>query len=314
MSAAVPATATAAARAASPWVHVAQAAAALAAGMGVGRFVYTPILPLMHTQAGLSAGRGRAAGHRQLRRLPRRRPRRHPGARPGALPGHSCAARLVVLVGTLAAMPAHPQRRRVDRAAAAGRGRQRAGLRHRGQLAPQPPARASRPPVRLGVRRCRRRHRPVRPAGPRRCGPWPTGGPPGGPRPYWPPSSPRAAWNAAPRTRTRASPRRPSHAAGARTEGPPAAGSPPCSPRYTLEGVGYIVAGTFLVAAIEQSSPGWIGSGAWVLVGLAAVPSSALWAWLGRRWSRPGPAAGRAGHPGGRASPCPPWSAAWRPP
>ncbi|MFF0052372.1 MULTISPECIES: YbfB/YjiJ family MFS transporter [Streptomyces] len=56
---------------------------------------------------------------------------------------------------------------------------------------------------------------------------------------------------------------------------------------YTLEGVGYIVAGTFLVAAIEQSSPGWAGSGAWVLVGLAAVPSSALWAWLGRRWSRP---------------------------
>ncbi|WP_413812802.1 YbfB/YjiJ family MFS transporter [Streptomyces sp. OE57] len=56
---------------------------------------------------------------------------------------------------------------------------------------------------------------------------------------------------------------------------------------YTLEGVGYIIAGTFLVAAIEQSSPGWIGSGAWVLVGLAAVPSSALWAGLGRRWSRP---------------------------
>jgi MFS family permease len=56
---------------------------------------------------------------------------------------------------------------------------------------------------------------------------------------------------------------------------------------YTLEGIGYIVAGTFLVAAIEQSSPGRLGSGAWVLVGLAAVPSSALWAWLGRRWSRP---------------------------
>ncbi|WP_370347901.1 YbfB/YjiJ family MFS transporter [Catenulispora sp. MAP5-51] len=56
---------------------------------------------------------------------------------------------------------------------------------------------------------------------------------------------------------------------------------------YSLEGVGYIIAGTFLVAAIEQTSPGWIGSGAWVLVGLAAVPSPALWARLGRRSSAP---------------------------
>jgi MFS family permease len=57
---------------------------------------------------------------------------------------------------------------------------------------------------------------------------------------------------------------------------------------YTLEGVGYIIAGTFLVAAIEQRAPAWMGSAAWVLAGLAAVPSSALWAWLHRRWSRPG--------------------------
>jgi MFS family permease len=56
---------------------------------------------------------------------------------------------------------------------------------------------------------------------------------------------------------------------------------------YSLEGIGYIIAGTFLVAAIDKSSPGWIGSGAWVLVGLAALPSSALWAWLGHRFSRP---------------------------
>jgi MFS family permease len=56
---------------------------------------------------------------------------------------------------------------------------------------------------------------------------------------------------------------------------------------YTLEGVGYIIAGTFLVAAIAQSSPGHLGGRAWILVGLAAVPSAALWARAGRRWSQP---------------------------
>lgn len=56
---------------------------------------------------------------------------------------------------------------------------------------------------------------------------------------------------------------------------------------YSLEGIGYIIAGTFLVAAIDQGASGWIGTGAWVLVGLAAVPSPALWAWLSRTWSRP---------------------------
>lgn len=56
---------------------------------------------------------------------------------------------------------------------------------------------------------------------------------------------------------------------------------------YTLEGVGYIIAGTFLVAAIRQNSAGWLGDGAWLVVGLAAVPSAALWAWLCGRWSHP---------------------------
>lgn len=41
------------------------------------------------------------------------------------------------------------------------------------------------------------------------------------------------------------------------------------------------------MAAIDQTSPGWIGGGAWVLVGPAAIPSAALRAGLGRRWSRP---------------------------
>jgi hypothetical protein len=56
---------------------------------------------------------------------------------------------------------------------------------------------------------------------------------------------------------------------------------------YTLEGIGYIIAGTFLVAAIKQNSSGWLGNGAWLVVGLAAAPSAALWAWLSARWSHP---------------------------
>ncbi|GIH22611.1 hypothetical protein Aph01nite_09210 [Acrocarpospora phusangensis] len=56
---------------------------------------------------------------------------------------------------------------------------------------------------------------------------------------------------------------------------------------YTLEGAGYIIAGTFLVAAVGQSTPGWAGSGAWILAGLAALPSTALWARLSRTRSRP---------------------------
>jgi MFS family permease len=55
---------------------------------------------------------------------------------------------------------------------------------------------------------------------------------------------------------------------------------------YTLEGIGYIIAGTFLVAAINETASGSVGNGAWIIVGLAALPSTALWAWLSRSWSR----------------------------
>ena len=55
---------------------------------------------------------------------------------------------------------------------------------------------------------------------------------------------------------------------------------------YTLEGIGYIIAGTFLVAAINETASGPAGTSAWIVVGLAAVPSTALWARLGRLWSR----------------------------
>ncbi|MGH2615783.1 MAG: YbfB/YjiJ family MFS transporter [Thermomicrobiales bacterium] len=47
---------------------------------------------------------------------------------------------------------------------------------------------------------------------------------------------------------------------------------------YFLEGLGYIVTGTFLVAIVEQM-PGLagLGAGVWIVAGLAAVPSAALW-------------------------------------
>lgn len=56
---------------------------------------------------------------------------------------------------------------------------------------------------------------------------------------------------------------------------------------YTLEGVGYIVAGTFLVAAVAQHSPGRLGGAAWLVVGLAVIPSAMLWDRLSQRFSRP---------------------------
>ncbi|MEU7167557.1 YbfB/YjiJ family MFS transporter [Streptomyces morookaense] len=57
---------------------------------------------------------------------------------------------------------------------------------------------------------------------------------------------------------------------------------------YFLEGVGYIVAATFLVAALSaDGSPSWLGTGAWVIVGLAAFPSCVLWMALSLRVPRP---------------------------
>lgn len=56
---------------------------------------------------------------------------------------------------------------------------------------------------------------------------------------------------------------------------------------YFLEGVGYIIAGTFLVSAVSASSPGWVGNSTWILVGLAAAPSSALYGSLSHRISAP---------------------------
>jgi len=53
---------------------------------------------------------------------------------------------------------------------------------------------------------------------------------------------------------------------------------------YFLEGLGYIVSGTFAVAAVRRT-PGLeaLAPWTWVLTGLAAAPSAALWAAVGRR-------------------------------
>ena len=53
---------------------------------------------------------------------------------------------------------------------------------------------------------------------------------------------------------------------------------------YFLEGIGYIVTGTFLVAIVD-GTPGLQGIGAdvWIVVGLAVIPSAVLWSALAGR-------------------------------
>ncbi|MER5601446.1 YbfB/YjiJ family MFS transporter [Streptomyces sp. NPDC002265] len=248
--------------------------------MGIGRFVYTPILPLMHAQAGLSAGAGASLATAN-----------YVGYLVGALAGILAPVlvrsrtvlrgSLLLLTGTLGAMPL------THSTAVWGLLRLLAGL-----------ASALVFVVAAGSLLHHLRAHPPHLSG------WAFGGVGGGIalsgllvlvlrsvadwRAAWWAAAALAAvlaaasWNLPPEDAPVA----------------PAARSS-TKPRthrwfgalfvsYTLEGVGYIVAGTFLVAAIGQGSPGRLGSVAWVLVGLAAVPSSALWARLGRRWSRPG--------------------------
>lgn len=56
------------------------------------------------------------------------------------------------------------------------------------------------------------------------------------------------------------------------------------SAAYFLEGLGYIVSGTFAVAAVRRT-PGLeaLAPWTWVLTGLAAAPSALLWSAVGRR-------------------------------
>ena len=53
---------------------------------------------------------------------------------------------------------------------------------------------------------------------------------------------------------------------------------------YACEGFGYIISGTFLVAMVERmGGMGGLGATSWVLVGLAAIPSSMVWSWISVR-------------------------------
>ena len=260
------------------WAHVGRGAAGLSAAMGIGRFAYTPILPLMTTQAALTP---QAAGALATAN--------YVGYLAGALAGTASPrlarstvawrVSLVVVVVTLAAMPllSNTIGRAVLRTVAGfasavvfviavnwlmdhlpphmpgwGFGGVGLGIALSGGLVLAMPAPAS----------------------------WQGA--------WWSASALAALLGAAAwamRGRSRpvavatpavvASPRRPNRWFAV------------LFVSYSLEGVGYIIAGTFLVAAIKQNSSGWLGNGAWLFVGLAAAPSAALWAWLSARWSHP---------------------------
>ncbi len=55
---------------------------------------------------------------------------------------------------------------------------------------------------------------------------------------------------------------------------------------YGLEGFGYIITGTFMVAAATATIGPAGASGAWVVAGCAALPSAFLWSTAARRWGR----------------------------
>ncbi|WP_078651465.1 YbfB/YjiJ family MFS transporter [Streptomyces xylophagus] len=246
--------------------------------MGVGRFVYTPILPLMHARAGLSTDAGAHLATAN-----------YVGYLLGALAGTLLPAlvrsravlrgSLVLLVGTLAAMPT------TDSTGVWIALRLLAGtasalifviavnslLGHLRDHPPHLPGWAF-GGVGAGIALSGLLVLALRPVGDWRTTWWASAA--------LATALATASWNLRPEVPAAPSTRVPETRVDRRFGA--------LFVSYSLEGVGYIVAGTFLVAAIGQGSPGWIGSGAWVLVGLAAVPSSALWARLGRRWSRPG--------------------------
>ncbi|MFF4020757.1 YbfB/YjiJ family MFS transporter [Streptomyces sp. NPDC001843] len=264
----------------SPWTIVAQAAAALAAGQGIGRFVYTPILPLMHAQAGLSKALGANLATANF-----------VGYLAGALAGIAVPAVVrsaavlrgcfIVLVATLALMPVTLDGSlwfllRLAAGAASALifviavSAMLSGLReHAHHLVGWAFG-----GVGAGIALSGLLVVAVQTAST-----WQAA--------WWTCAALAAlltamAWPLAPEQE------HPGAKAAGQTE----------RPRihrwflallasYTFEGIGYIIAGTFMVAAIQQGVPGRLGSGAWIVVGLAALPSCALWTRLAGRWSRP---------------------------
>lgn len=262
------------------WIHPALAAAVLAAAMGIGRFAYTPILPLMTAQAGLTAKAGASLATAN-----------YVGYLAGALAGtvSSRIARshiairgsLVLLVVTLVAMPLGDSHMWIAMRLLAGFTSAVIFVGAVNWMADHLHAHSPYLTgwgfggVGVGIALSGSAVLLLPDAAGWQGGWWVVGGLAG--------VLSLGAWAM-----------RPAVAAG-----PATAAAPPVLHRverrrfaalvlcYTLEGIGYIVAGTFIVAAIQHDSPGRLGSSAWIVVGLAAAPSAVLWSWLGRRFSHP---------------------------
>lgn len=248
----------------SAWLSIARTAAALAAAMGIGRFAYTPILPLMTGHADLTA---QAAG--QLATA------NYAGYLIGAVGAAAsprlarsvvaCRASLVILVGTLAAMAL------CTNVIEWGVLRLVAGI-------------ASALVFVVAVNTLMDHGHPVHHAG------WAFSGV--GIGIALSAALPATAdWQAAWWVATILAALLSAFAWFIRPGATAEVAKPPAGQQvntrgllallmtsYTLEGVGYIIAGTFLVAAVAQQSPGGLGSAVWLLVGLAAAPSAAFWA------------------------------------
>lgn len=255
----------------SAWLSIARTAAALAAAMGIGRFAYTPILPLMTGHAGLTA---QAAG--QLATA------NYVGYLIGAVGAAAsprlarsvvaCRTSLVILVGTLAAMALSTN------VIEWGVLRLVAGI-------------ASALVFVIAVNTLMDHGHPVHHAG------WAFSGV--GIGIALSAALPATAdWQAAWWMATILAALLSAFAWFIRPGAAAEVAKPPAGQRvntrgllallmtsYTLEGVGYIIAGTFLVAAVAQQAPGGLGSAVWLLVGLAAAPSAALWARFTGRFS-----------------------------